>query len=302
VTRNRTLGPAWRAAVAATVATGWLTGCATSAVQDDDFGPTALAEQMRREPVVLLGEIHDNAPQHRVRVQALALLLRAGLRPALAFEQFDRGRQGDIDRVLSQESVSRADRTARLVALGERGWNWKLYRPFLELALQYRLPIVAANLSRADAMRVAKEGFGAVFGPAEQRQLGLDPLPLDLLLAQQREVDEGHCHQLPEPVLPTLARAQIARDAALAQAIHPYLQRGVILLTGNGHARRDIGVPHFLSAPEQQRVVSIALIERDTPADAVPAGAYDAVFRTPVQAREDPCKGLKERTRTAVAR
>jgi uncharacterized iron-regulated protein len=272
-----------------------------------DFEPQALAAQMQREPVVLLGEIHDNASQHRTGAQALALLLHAGLRPALAFEQFDRERQVDIDRVLSDQSADDDNRVGRLVALGGRGWDWKLYRPFLKFAIEYRLPVVAANLSRANAMRVSKQGFGAVFDVAEQRQLGLDPLPPDLLLMQQKEVDEGHCHQISEQMLPALARAQIARDAALASAIRPYLQRGVILLTGNGHARRDIGVPHFLSPEERKRVISIGLIERDRPADAVPAGAYDAVFRTPVQSRADPCEALKHKTQVrkteaAVAR
>ncbi len=268
-----------------------LAACAAPAARDD-FSAPALAAQMQRRPVVLLGEIHDNAQQHAVRVQALALLLQAGIRPALAFEQFDRERQGEIDRVLSEKPADGVDRAGRLAALGGRGWNWDLYRPFLELALQYRLPIVAANLSRADAIRVSKEGFGAVFDPAEQRRLGLDPLSDDLLQAQEEAVEEGHCHQMAEQMLPALARAQIARDAALARAIGPYLQRGVILLTGNGHARRDIGVPRFLPAQQQDRVVTIALLERDTPADAVPAGAYDAVFRTSVQARADPCESL----------
>ena len=295
MTRNRPLMDALRglrrlSAVAGAVA---LAACAATAPHDEEFSASQLATQMQRRPVVLLGEIHDNAQQHAVRVQALALLLQAGSRPALAFEQFDRERQGDIDRVLSQREAEGIDRVGRLAALGGRGWNWDLYRPFLELALQYRLPIVAANLSRADAMRVSEEGFGAVFNPAEQRRLGLDRLPKDLLQAQEDAIDEGHCHQMAEQMLPAVARAQIARDATLAQAIGPYLERGVILLTGNGHVRRDIGVPRFLPAQQQDRVVSIALLERDTPADAAPAGAYDVVFRTPVQARADPCESLK---------
>jgi uncharacterized iron-regulated protein len=281
----------------AAAAVAVLAGCAAPPAHEADFTAQALAARMRQRPIVLLGEIHDNVDQHEVRAQAVALLLEAGLRPALAFEQFDRQRQSDIDRVLREAPSDDVDRVGQLIALGGHGWNWKLYRPFLELAVKYQLPIVAANLSRADAMQVSKEGFGAVFDPAEQRRLGLDPLPADLLRIQQQAVDEGHCHQMAEQMLPALARAQIARDAAMAQAIRPYLQRGVILLTGNGHVRRDVGVPHFLPAQQQDRVVSIALIERDTPADAVPAGAYDAMFRTPVQARADPCQSLR---RTAV--
>jgi uncharacterized iron-regulated protein len=269
-----------------------LSACAAPPARDDDFTAQALAAQMRRQPVVLLGEIHDNATQHAVRAQALKLLLEDGLRPALAFEQFDRERQADIDRVRSLEPAPGVDRADRLAALGGRGWNWTLYLPYLKLALQYDLPIVAADLSRADAMRVSQEGFGAVFDPGAQQRIGLDPLPDDLLRAQTRAVDEGHCHQMPAQMLPALARAQIARDATLALAIQPYLQQGVILLTGNGHARRDIGLPRFLSAQQREHVVSIALIERDSPADEVPAGAFDAVFRTPVQARTDPCQTL----------
>jgi uncharacterized iron-regulated protein len=279
----------WRAAAAAAV----LAGCAAPPAHQEDFTAQALAERMRQRPIVLLGEIHDNVDQHEVRAQALALVLQAGLRPALAFEQFDRERQSDIDRVLREAPPDGAHRVDQLIALGAHGWNWTLYRPFLELALRYQLPIVAANLSRADAMRVSKEGFGPVFDVAEQRQLGLDPLPADLLRIQEQAVDEGHCHQMPEQMLPALARAQIARDAALEQAIRPYLQRGVILLTGNGHVRRDVGVPRFLPAQQQDRVISIALIERDTPDAAVPPGAYDAVFRTPVQERADPCGTLR---------
>jgi uncharacterized iron-regulated protein len=265
-----------------------LTGCAAG-TRDTDLTPRALAAQMQQRPVVLLGEVHDNVEQHAVRAQALALLLKAGQRPALAFEQFDRQLQPDIDRVRAQAA---ADTVDRLIVLGDPRWNWRLYRPFLELAVRYQLPVVAANLSRADATRVSKDGFGAVFDPSEQHELGLDALPAELLLAQQQAVDEGHCHRMPAQMLPALARAQIARDATLARSIGPYLQRGVVLLTGNGHIRRDIGVPRFVPAEQRDRLISIALIEDDRSDGDVPAHAFDAIFRTPAQRRVDPCQLL----------
>jgi uncharacterized iron-regulated protein len=276
----------------AVLAVAALAACATRPAQDGAFTVQALAAQMQRRPAVLLGEIHDNAAQHAVCVKALEQVLQSGLRPALAFEQFDRESQAQIDLVRSDAAHSERERLDRLVALGAHGWDWSLYRPFLKMALQYDLPIVAADLSRSDAMRVSQEGFGVLFDPATQRQLGLDRLPEDLLLAQVRAVDEGHCHQMPEKMLPSIARAQIARDATLARAIRPYLQRGVILLTGNGHARRDIGVPRFLDPSERDRVTSIGLLEDDAGADEAPAGAFDAVFRTPVQQRDNPCETL----------
>src|SRR3982751_4063539 len=60
--------------------------------------PLELARAMQRTPVVLLGEVHDNAAQHALRAQALRKLVESGARPAIAFEQFDRGAQQAIDR------------------------------------------------------------------------------------------------------------------------------------------------------------------------------------------------------------
>jgi uncharacterized iron-regulated protein len=177
---------------------------------------------------------------------------------------------------------------------GARGWNWDLYRPYLALALEQGLPIVAANLSRAQAMRVAQEGVAAVFGEQQRRALGLEAIPPDIEQAQQREIEVGHCGRLAPDALGPMVLAQVARDAILAQAIAPYADRGVVLLTGNGHARRDIGVARHLSQKDRLRTVSIGLLEDDEEA-ARYAASYDVAFLTPVQARADPCRSMPAR-------
>ncbi len=101
-----------------------IAGCATPPPLDED----RLAVELARRPVVLLGEVHDNGIQHRIRADALRRLLEGGARPAIAFEQFDRERQADIDRArresppdgaLARRSRDRAGaRAERLVGLG----------------------------------------------------------------------------------------------------------------------------------------------------------------------------------------
>lgn len=56
-------------------------------------------------PIVLFGEVHDNAAQHALRLAAFEAMLRTGASPALLLEQFDRERQGEIDRVRDRKSV-----------------------------------------------------------------------------------------------------------------------------------------------------------------------------------------------------
>ena len=270
---------------------GALPALAMASVLREDFGEQALAQEMARRPVVLLGEVHDNAAQHAARAAALRRLLAAGARPAIAFEQFDREKQADIDRARREPPPAGrtlAEQVIEQARPARSGWDWNLYRPFVELALEYDLPIVAANLSRADAMRVAGQGFAAVFDEATRVHFALDALPPALLAAHERAVDDGHCNRMPAEALPTMARAQIARDLVLAQAIRPHFERGAVLLTGNGHARNDIGTPFFLSEAERSRVVTIGLLERAAPGGEW-AKRFDVAFSTPVQAREDPC-------------
>jgi len=251
----------------------------------------ALTQAMMRQPIVLLGEVHDNAAQHALRAQALRRMVEQGARPAIAFEQFDREQQDAVER-LRREPGDTATRVRRLIAAaGGRGWQWELYRPYLALALDENLPIVAANLSRPQAMRVAQEGLGAVFDAQQRAALGLDTIPQDVQRAQEREIEQGHCGRVPQEALPAMALAQIARDAALAQAIEPYFDRGVVLLTGNGHARRDIGVARHLSAPDRARTITIGLLEDDDKAPGE-AAYFDVAMRTPVQPRPDPCAHL----------
>jgi uncharacterized iron-regulated protein len=273
-----------------------LASAALASAPPADLSEQALAREMARRPVVLLGEVHDNTAQHAARAAALRRLLEDGSRPAIAFEQFDRERQADLDRARRETPPPGRTLAEHVIeqARPARGWDWALYRPLVELALEYELPIVAANLSRADATRVITQGFAAVFDEPTRARAGLDALPLALLAAHERAVDDGHCNRMPAEALPAMARAQIARDLALAESIRPHFGRGVVLLTGNGHVRADIGVPYFLGEAERARTIAIGLLERDKAGDDW-RQRFDVAFATPVQPREDPCATLPPR-------
>jgi len=276
-------------------------GAATTASPRIEANGAALAQAMRGHRVVLLGEVHDNAAQHALRLAAVRRLLEQGARPALAFEQFDRERQSDIDRARRARPHDAAYLIAE--AKGPPGWDWRYYRPFVELALRYDLPIVAANLSRKDAMKVAIEGWGALFDVATRTTLALDELPVELRQKHEAAIAAGHCNLLPADALPAQARAQMARDIALARSLVPFVERGVVLLAGNGHVRRDIGVPVWLDATAKREAISIGLLERGDdvtiPADAA---TFDAYVITPRARREDPCKALAAQFKRAAPR
>jgi len=277
-------------ALAAAMVVAALAGaCATASP------PAAWESRLRGEAVVLLGEVHDNAVQHRLRLEVLRRALAAGWRPAIAMEQFDRERQAEIDRA-RRERPGDAQHVIDLAAPSGagNGWDWALYRPFVALALEHGLPLVAANLSNGDTARIVRGDYGAVFDRDAVAELGLDrPVPANLQSAQEAEIDAGHCHVLPAEAWPRMARSQLARDAVMARVLAEHGAGGVVLLAGNGHVRKDIGVPRWLRV-DPGRVVSVGYLEEG---NATPPVAFDAVVRTPAAARADPCAAFIERRR-----
>jgi uncharacterized iron-regulated protein len=261
-----------------------------------ESAPFPWEDRLRGAAIVLLGEVHDNPVQHGLRLEVLRRAFEAGWRPAIAMEQLDREHQVDIEQARMERPLDAnyvIEKAATEHGKSINGWNWDYYRPYVALALQYDVPLLSANLSRSDAQKIVEHGYSAVFDDSMENQLGLDRELPSLLVAQENEIDVGHCHALPKELLPAMARAQLARDAVMAGVLREHAARGVVLLAGDGHARRDIGVPTWFDPPTLARVFAVAFLERGDPAP--PASAFDAVVTTDAVPRRNQCATLRRR-------
>jgi uncharacterized iron-regulated protein len=246
---------------------------------------------------ILLGETHDNPDHHRLQVMLLKALIDNGRRPAIAMEQFDIENQSAIDAALQQPNIN-AEAVADAGKLNRKGWQWEQYRPFVELAITQKLPLRAANLSRADARDVFAKGLKAspikfvdAFFAERWNDARADAL--------KRELVDGHCGQLPDSMAPGMANVQRARDAIMAGAMRDYEQSGAVLIAGRGHVRRDRAAPLYLLPTSVIAVVAFIEVEagKSTPQDytdviAGEAEPFDYVWFTPRAARKNPCEGM----------
>jgi uncharacterized iron-regulated protein len=242
---------------------------------------------LREARFVLLGEVHDNAEQHRQRAALLRQLLADGRATRVVFEQIDRGHD---------EAIAAAPRQVEAVIDAARfdrcAWGWPLHQPLFEAALDGGARIAGGNLSREAARAVMRDGLPAV--PAELRPLlGQPAWSAEQQAAMEALIDHGHCRMLPADRWPAMVLAQRARDAAMAQAMlqAPPAER-VVLIAGNGHVRSDLGVPWLLreAGVPARDIVAVVYLEDDDPAP--PA---DRVVRTVRVERADPCEGLRGR-------
>jgi hypothetical protein len=253
------------------------------------LGEAAMAVPNQPAPsVLLLGEVHDNAVQHALRLEAFQKLLNTGARPALLMEQFDREHQGAIDKL--RATPDQIDAAAVIKAgAGSANWNWTFYRPFIELALAYNLPIVAANVSRTEGRRVMSQGLAAS---------GFDAaVPTDISQSLSSTIEASHCGMLDAATAQRMVPVQVARDQFMARLIEANAARGVVLLAGNGHVRKDWGVPRWLTAATRAKAKSHGYLEVGDDTGAANSGAantaYDVVKFTLAQKREDPCEAMR---------
>ena len=253
---------------------------------------------LRQADVLLLGEVHDNPLHHRERADLLTAL--ADRRPTVVFEQFPRSADEALAAPVGGELEVWLDRAG----FDRKGWAWPLHRPLIDAALAAGLRLRGGNLGRDEARQIARQGASAA--PADLREALAQPLPPAAVAVLDRALLDGHCGQLPAAAVPRMREAQTARDAAMADALLRALADGAtsaVLIAGNGHVRRDHGVPLWLArrAPAV-RLLSVGFLERGADGSAPPAaerGVYDFVWLTARQLRPDPCAGFSLSPRSA---
>lgn len=239
----------------------------------------------------LMGEVHDNPHGHAYRLRDLQSALNTNWRPAILMEQFDVQRQPE----LTAAWQNCTDAQCVIDAAGGQGWDWELYKPLIQTALQLRLPLVAANVSREQLMQLMKQGFEVVFDSQAIAAYRLNqPFAQPWLEQQRTAMRDGHCNMLPERMIDPMVNAQAARDVMFARLISEYASQGVVLIAGNGHVRKDLGVPVWLDPALRARTTVYGYVE--------PGGssvdAYDRIRLVSAHPRPDPCEAFK-RTRRA---
>jgi uncharacterized iron-regulated protein len=265
----------------------------------------ALTAAVTSADFVVLGETHDNPDHHLLQARLLRAVVAAGRRPALAFEMLTTDQQATVDASLAQ-SPRDADALGRAVKWNESRWpDFTLYRPIFATGLAADLPVVAANLGRAQVKRIVAKGREGLDADLSVRLARDEPLPAATAAALREEMNEEHCGELPESMLDPMVLAQRARDARMAERmVTAGAERGAVLIAGSGHARDDRGVPAVVSRDAPGRkIVAVSFTEveegetdpaayREDGRKDLPA-PYDFLVFTPRTKRADPCEGMK---------
>ncbi len=266
------------ACCAALVVGGLLGACASAPPLD--VGEQARLAALLPADVLLLGEQHDAPAHQRLQRQTVEWLAARGQLAALALEMAERGHD---TRALPRDAS--AAEAQQALAWHDAGWPWANYGPVVMAAVRAGVPVLGANLPvtrQREAMR----------------DTALDArVPPPALKEQQHRIRDGHCGLLPESQIAPMTRVQIARDIAMADTVSAARQPGrtVLLVAGNGHVQRTLGVPLHLPVGVSSKVVS-AQSTASQPSPVEQTSGADLLWPTPPVPPRDYCAELRRMT------
>ena len=241
--------------------------------------------------IILLGEIHDNLFQHRVRADLIGKIQSKEF--AIVSEHLVSGSEITYSGSLLEDLEA--------IGFNKKAWSWPvhevLYKKFEELGL----PVFGGNLSQEDINNIyvgKKFSQSDTLTPIVKRN-ALDSQSKDKLL---NDLVVGHCGVVEEDFLSFMFKVQRLRDASMAYIANKLAP--AIVIAGNGHVRRDYGVPQILKKMNpNSNVISIAFLEIDKLSETTDNlikklfkdADTDYIWLTEAVSRVDQCEKLRGR-------
>lgn len=203
----------------------------------------AVAKELATYDVIMFGELHDIEALHKLQEELSQVLVDLFPNLALSFEMWERDMQPIVDQYLA-ENLSEAEFLKQ-----SRAWtNYEDYLPLINLAKQRRLEVIAANIPREYATRVAREGWEFVDNlPEDERKLIARKLtaPDDDYRKEFVETIRMGGHEFSDKDLENYYRAQCIKDDTMAESIADFIKRSpgtkVIHYNGDFHSRNRLG-------------------------------------------------------------
>lgn len=249
--------------------------------QQKSINQSELIHQLTKSEFILLGELHDNPHHHERRGQIITAVKNQSYAVVAEYLLADRMV------TFSGTTLDSLERSG----FSPKAWPWKLYQPLFDAIRVSNMRLYGSNLDRSISKQVFSKGSIPANMDTEYQKSSLDQEAKNAL---EKDLIDGHCGKLPNQYLDPMFRIQRLTDISMAQVMMRHAP--AILLAGNGHVRKDYGVPQVLrSLQPASKQVSIGFIEEDrwnSKKMAELIKLYDFIWVTPRIERTDPCATL----------
>lgn len=253
----------------------------TPAAEANEISAGDVAQRLRDTRILLIGESHNSRESHRVQLQVIDALHRAGRRVIVGLEMYPYTAQPALDR-WSRGAVGGAAPMSEEAFISESQWylHWGLhfgyYRDIFLFARDNGLRMVGVNAPREVIAAVRKKGLRNL-SAEEARQIPSDidadnaeHLTLFRTYFGGGDATHGGAGGSNESALKDMLGAQAAWDATMAfHAVKAWRDAKdekaiVVVLVGSGHVAYGLGIARQARRSFDGVVSSIIPIEVST--------------------------------------
>lgn len=189
---------------------------------------------------IILGEYHDSTPQHRLASQLLQDLHKERPQGSLLLEMLTIDQQPAIDKAYS--SPQTVDKLPKALNW-QRSWDWNLYGQIVAQPFLLNYPLVATNLTKAE-VKTLMQGAEPLKGYLSTSDTIKAVLKARILKAHG--LDGGELDKADARLVDNMVAIQQFRDRRMAEKLLSS-PKPALLLTGNYHAQKSIGIPMHLA-------------------------------------------------------
>lgn len=206
-------------------------------------------QAVQNVPLILVGEKHDDPVHHQAEVALFQGLQQTGKLQSVALEMLPSSEQPQIDHALQTLRQQRIDGAAVKQHLPwSQGWDWSQYRELLTALSQSQVRILGGNLDRNEIATLFQGAY-----PLNGNRSTTTPVKQKIAeaIAQHHQLPPSDSH------IQTMVSVQQFKDRRMAEAL---LKGGnSLLIAGNFHVNKQVGIPLHLQDLGQNTFVVISL-------------------------------------------
>lgn len=241
-----------------------------SSAENNQISVQDMAEKLTGYDVVFFGEFHDQDVLHELEYDVLKHLYAAyGNKLVLSLEMFEADSQNVLNEYLAGQ-ISEEEFLKK-----SRPWpRYKTdYRPLVEFAKEYQLPIIAGNIPRFLAAKLAKEGTLANVEIQHKQYLPAKTYAPEGNYKEKFTAymsNRNGTMRIPQERINQVYAAQCIKDDKMAESIFNYLlndpNRMVYHVNGCFHSDGYLGTVEKLRALDPSLKVGV-ITPKDMPID-----------------------------------
>ncbi|MFN3740470.1 MAG: ChaN family lipoprotein [Thermodesulfovibrionales bacterium] len=203
-----------------------------------------LIDRISDKKIIYIGEYHDRFSHHYLQRLLIKELFSKNKKIAIGMEMFQRPFQQILDDYIKGK-IEEKEFLKQTEYFKRWGFDYNLYKPIIDLAREYSIPVIALNLKKEITEKVSRSGIESL-SEEEKKQI---PEELDFSDQEYKKRLEEvfRQHKRPEGSFEYFYQSQILWDETMAMSIDEYLRKApdyqIIVLAGGGHIAFGSGIP-----------------------------------------------------------